>query len=1130
MINVVPKATREGAKTTKVGGEGGAVTVPPAQAGSSSEAESTPSLPGRRSPAAAFKARGSAASKPLGPPTPARSRVHPATVDPNAPRTEGASSPDLSDWVQVGKGSTPPGTRASTAARAAVTAAGGTPSRGALPLPYDYDVISSSPTPALAESMSERTAPPSRPVLLGVAKGILDSHGFNEYVGTPDQKVEDLETMLVTYGQMPHLQTGAEYDPPTLPGLRAVVVELIQRELDGALASMASTSGRDGQSDTGHSVGSRRPQLPHAPLPNPSSHPSPSGDNSGQQQPPAPKPHDTTASIPFPASLDMHNPVDLGSGSASVAGGSEAGSSLPSPGPAGAVGGVSATPAPGGAGPTHTPGTQPPIVHGPQSPLSPSPINVPVVAAHLPAAPHPQGDYAPSVRRRRPLKGEGEVVVFGDNSVAVTHTWAEPISKLSPSTCSTGDMVRKLVTSLQNPTPTKQVRWDAGDNNFVLSSQMHRASANGGWESAGRKELAIVSASGGNWVGGNYHNHTVGMASQMLSRQGALEDISAYTTGDEVDYKKIDPVIRTKLRYTDERWVRDVAGTTSQGLDTYDLSYVYAKLWWYAFCLEAQAETGHPMANMALANFTAGAVTATNLRPAVVANLYIDPAPFIDAVSRGALFFVEGYDYCAADEQIVWMLASQGERFVGTANVAVNFASMRWMVVPVHLLLQRAAGAMPAAINVGAGRVHAFIRKMATCRNDWHSAIRGLYWMLENCGIRRVNGVPPVAPAAQEYYYLNTWLSTVEPALPAPRDLHPFVRLLLKPAPCPDTALNEGHVYLQLTRLQRVQCGVIYSGALQCMLRTSLYSACFSGADLQSYLEPGAVVRSDMRDLIECMSGHMDYNTSEEAPWLPIVRNALSLMTGWAIPNWLWPGRPWLPEYGTLDADRFAAYADVLPAHGTFGRGDMRAIFSWLTKVPCEWGLPMEGTTVDLKSEVVLQGPADARGWFAGMGCRDYASAAAWEVQPQIYIPYGQLVANVLCQHLRPAAMPQLKGEACRMRDGANVRWAAPADWDHQEWDADAFVFMPGFQRTYSWTNETVIAACFNDGDPLNDDMCGTAAGWGGVTPKKVGILAPFSDTLTAQHPSKQRVHSLPGLDRRKPAGAGEGEESVPTK
>ena len=133
------------------------------------------------------------------------------------------------------------------------------------------------------------------------------------------------------------------------------------------------------------------------------------------------------------------------------------------------------------------------------------------------------------------------------------------------------------------------------------------------------------------------------------------------------------------------------------------------------------------------------------------------------------------------------------------------------------------------------------------------------------------------------------------------------------------------------------------------------------------------------------------------------------------------------------------------------------ALHGW----PSLYGVFRDNVTVDLQSDVILNGTQ--AGWYASRGCQEYRriTTQGKTSQPWVYIAYGSTVINGLCQQFKLTTRPAVQVQKWMRAFDANSPQPVVETADNyvgRDWDGSLFMFTPGSVRTYDWFNDCTLS------------------------------------------------------------------------
>lgn len=134
---------------------------------------------------------------------------------------------------------------------------------------------------------------------------------------------------------------------------------------------------------------------------------------------------------------------------------------------------------------------------------------------------------------------------------------------------------------------------------------------------------------------------------------------------------------------------------------------------------------------------------------------------------------------------------------------------------------------------------------------------------------------------------------------------------------------------------------------------------------------------------------------------------------------------------------------------------------------PYTWGFFTGSAKLDLTSERILSGTF--AGWYSDLGDRRYSAISRGEAAtPYEYLPYSLAVINTLYQHFNRQQAPpnrvRVHHRGLSNPEAMPDRAVRPA-WPADAWSLALHVLVPGYLRTYSWTEDCVYANYLAEND-----------------------------------------------------------------
>ncbi|ADK12921.1 proline-alanine-rich protein [Spissistilus festinus virus 1] len=543
--------------------------------------------------------------------------------------------------------------------------------------------------------------------------------------------------------------------------------------------------------------------------------------------------------------------------------------------------------------------------------------------------------------------------------------------------------------------------------------------------------------------------------------------------------------INPNLAITSLPALKNLTASIMEGWEYYDNSLLYAKLWHYVMLNDFFSTFG--IAPEAQAFPQGQGPTWINVTDA---NLDIYSIP--NAISRRDLVFIEGQDIfeVASDLQLIYWIVTSAFRYDGPVGAQTpHQCYTEWPQIGVTVLARRAAPAAPAAAVVPSPTIVSFLTRMATRRNEWDSALKGLYLAMELFGVR-------LNMNEDEYWPIRTCLSAHNPWVPKVADYNFMFRLLKIFPDIQGDHKPEVGAFISLSASTRTRVVALYNAIMGAAATTVLYDLNITRSLLVSWCTgdvdtPPTFVQIMTEGLNQPQSG----NDPQECTFFCQARAAFPKWIGANAASNLFPEDTWNGDFNN-NAGAEHAYevynAAITPANFT-----PLIILEWLKVLPFEWGICSARPTLNLREEIRLRGLAAAVGWYANRGSDLYRERAVGDF-PMKVVAYGVQVVNALAQGIRLAAVPGVGRQATiwepyGSESGANPPWgpsaAVPAG--DISYAADIHTLRPCSLMSFDYATDSVWAPTLL-GAALGPGEVQRLTCWTGQTAEMSGVILPM--------------------------------------
>lgn len=320
-----------------------------------------------------------------------------------------------------------------------------------------------------------------------------------------------------------------------------------------------------------------------------------------------------------------------------------------------------------------------------------------------------------------------------------------------------------------------------------------------------------------------------------------------------------------------------------------------------------------------------------------------------------------------------------------------------------------------------------------------------------------VNGVVETCPSTDESYFIDAAMEISRISLPRPAGRN-VIWTMITSTWVWDTkveAFSEDYNTLKdLTGLGWMQLSAASGAVISCAVSTSLNHFNIDGRALNDWA--GRVPNRStafLRSYFQPPTGE-DFLPIHNSVCLTILQTtglALSLqcLKGFNFCN-NWHGAPALPDDDGW-RQRWARYVPYLV---------QPLALEWiLVEFALEWGYSGPNPEITIKTELLVNGPADIRGFYIYMGDKQYYDAAQ-SCEASRYLSYGIHFINTLRGHYRDNTPLPFSYRGIQSLSGDSVLESANwiEDDDLQpEYIADLFCTRAGTIKTYDWLDGRVL-------------------------------------------------------------------------
>jgi hypothetical protein len=504
-----------------------------------------------------------------------------------------------------------------------------------------------------------------------------------------------------------------------------------------------------------------------------------------------------------------------------------------------------------------------------------------------------------------------------------------------------------------------------------------------------------------------------------------------YNAGGVPSALLISSALQLTLRTANVSLIRNISGCIEQNWEVYNNSAMYAKLVYWALVRDCftyiQSE---PVAVPFPPGFDPVWLDLDNPNPPI--------ADYIQAINNKSIVFVQGVDFEVVDWQLIYWLSKPDNRLDGPdeaqAHVMHN-TYLNWRGINVTVMGHGPAPPPPAPIVVNSSNIITFVEKMASKRCEWDDFTKGLYIALDLIGLRYTQ-------SHEDFYPLRTNGSVGILQLRQPADYNFMFRLLNILPTTTQSDQAETRAWIALRAVEKVRLAALYTGVLASASTTVMY-------DMNMHTNA----------IVEWCLGKMDNPLTQtifrsvfnspasshpltETVMLSVPKKAFPLWLACSVIDQLYPGAYWQSAIGTTpDAPHsLQGYAGNRPPL----LFSVLCIDNWLRIRPIEWGISAPAPTVTLKSEVLLGGLPERRGWYASLGSSEYLKDLSSDC-PVKYQPYGVQALNVIFQFLDLDEAPLLSRQVGMWSPGIPGQWSVPQPIPAAQfaWNPDLHILEP---------------------------------------------------------------------------------------
>lgn len=686
---------------------------------------------------------------------------------------------------------------------------------------------------------------------------------------------------------------------------------------------------------------------------------------------------------------------------------------------------------------------------------------------------------------------------FGDHSIHTTHVAEAFLDELAPIS-GPADYVRRGSYFIAR----YQQHFVWVDNSYCIQSNMKPYYMSGDTRTPVTVRAKVYATHNAPYVVGNTHMLEIRDGSALPTATLDPSELDPWMSGPLPDGRRIMSALQPQFNCANRFIIQEVSAELTRENEFYDNCMLYAKLYYWALAIDLFTAMG--LAPTAVAFPADNCVTTINL-----GDNNLNANDWAAEFAKGSIQMLEGWDFTSADLQMIYWLAKPGHRLTTAEGVrSPNFCYVQWPKIDVCLLRHAAAAAMPAAALVSSAMLLAFIRRLANRRNEWDSAVKGLYIALDQIGVRYhiVNN---------HAYHLTSCWNAYHTYVPKPQDFNIFIRLWRKVKPLDSESQKEALAWEAGNVRVRANLAALYTYAQFTFTTTFLTRMSVTTRDLTNWGvggDPRGNITAILADGV-CDPG----GTQNESLVYTAFRSAFHNFLGYVTVSNCYPGYTWQGSMGgnANAVLSFSAQTAALPPRAD----SVLAIDDFLLSRPVEWCVLGPETEVDLKADLRYLGTGAKRGVYTHKGDATYRKYANNGDQPYLFIPYGLQVVNAIHQaQVRPAGAAQYN--ACGWDYGTESDWDAPEADEAAVYNVELHIFEPCTRLTWDWQNVEVRAPCMNN-DHFTTPQLDTLGTWRGKAIPRVGFV------LQREAISEGQIIKPPGMSTMRSARVYKGIEAV---
>lgn len=549
--------------------------------------------------------------------------------------------------------------------------------------------------------------------------------------------------------------------------------------------------------------------------------------------------------------------------------------------------------------------------------------------------------------------------------------------------------------------------------------------------------------------------------------------------------KLITSALEPVLRPANNQICRYISNDFALGQRYYDNSTLYAKLVYLALVKD-------------IADSMSTALSAQPYKPNDFPNFVnlADPAlqgSVIDnAIGSGQIVLLDGLDWDVHDLDIIFALASSGQRYwVVGDNAAPHGAAVTWPRVPISIWYHQATPPpTPAPAVLESSRVIDFAFRLATARAEVSSLLKGFYVATEVLGV----WFSKLAQPSQSQWWPLTCQYHTNGGLRLPNmfDYNVLHRALGILPQCHLDHQEEIFTLPSLDLETRVTAVSLYVSAMRAFTTTLLQDLSIITQDIINWCL-ALPARGKVNTLFHQGLSRSIIGYRREALGFSAPRLGYKHYFGFEIYHNLYPSQSWNPICALAPDSVLGCTAALNPLLPPLLVSQLGIDFALLAR-PVEWGIVGPEPSVSLNMEVVLATTPDKRGWYSNMGTRAF-TANDTSGRYYEYVFYAAQIMNVISQFY---AWDQMTYHVSRhVSSPSAIDWSCLMPAAPPPFNAQLHILEPGQLVTFDWASTESVAPALV-GTDLTDAIATQLSMWCNNTIKGVGYSLETALSQTA--------------------------------